>query len=81
MNTIWKWIDALARFVIRMIGKVSPKLGGFCLLFGQQSIQLVYITLLRGGGDGLFLPVDHTLTFTTTFLAGAGVSFRETQGI
>ena len=30
MKTLWKWIDALARFVIRLIGKVSPKLGGFC---------------------------------------------------
>lgn len=30
MKTIWKWIDALARAVIALIGKVSPKLGGFC---------------------------------------------------
>ena len=30
MKTIWKWIDALARAVIRLIGKLSPKLGGVC---------------------------------------------------
>ena len=30
MKTIWSLIDALARFVIRLIGKVSPKLGGLC---------------------------------------------------
>ena len=30
MKMIWRWIDALARFVIRLIGKVSPKLGGLC---------------------------------------------------
>ncbi len=30
MNTLWKWIDALARAVIRLIGKASPKLGSLC---------------------------------------------------
>lgn len=30
MKTIWKLIDALARAVIALMGKVSPKLGGFC---------------------------------------------------
>ena len=30
MKMIWSLIDALARFVIRLIGKVSPKLGGLC---------------------------------------------------
>jgi len=30
MKTIWKWIDALARAVIGLIAKVSPKLGGLC---------------------------------------------------
>lgn len=30
MKTLWKWIDALARAVIRLIGKVSPKLGALC---------------------------------------------------
>ena len=30
MKTIWKGIDALARAVIRLIGRVSPKLGGLC---------------------------------------------------
>ena len=28
---IWKAIDALARAVIRLIGKASPKLGDACL--------------------------------------------------
>ena len=30
MKTIWRWIDALARAVIRLIGKISPKLGALC---------------------------------------------------
>ena len=30
MKTIWRWIDALARAVIRLIGRVSPKLGALC---------------------------------------------------
>lgn len=30
MHIIWKGIDALARAVIRLIGKVSPKLGRAC---------------------------------------------------
>ena len=30
MNRIWSWIDALARAVIRLIARVSPKLGGLC---------------------------------------------------
>ena len=30
MKTIWRWIDALARAVIRLIGRVSPKLGSLC---------------------------------------------------
>ena len=30
MKTIWKGIDALARAVIRLIGRVSPKLGALC---------------------------------------------------
>lgn len=30
MKTLWKWIDALARAVIRLIGKISPKLGNLC---------------------------------------------------
>ena len=30
MKTIWRWIDALARAVFRLIGRVSPKLGGLC---------------------------------------------------
>ena len=30
MKTIWKLIDALARAVIKGIGKISPGLGGLC---------------------------------------------------
>ena len=30
MKTMWRWIDALARAVIRLIGKISPKLGALC---------------------------------------------------
>lgn len=30
MKILWTWIDKLARAVIRLIGKVSPKLGDLC---------------------------------------------------
>ena len=30
LHTLWRGIDALARAVIRLIGRLSPKLGGLC---------------------------------------------------
>ena len=43
MKLIWSWIDALARFVIRLIGKVSPKLGDFCLKLWNNTELVAYL--------------------------------------
>lgn len=43
MKTIWSWIDALARAVIRLIGKVSPKLGGFCEKLWNNTELVTYL--------------------------------------
>lgn len=81
MKTIWKWIDALARAVIALIGKVSPKLEEFCLsiwnntelvsyLFAGLATTLVnyvvYFVVTRPLG-GFFAP--ETLTIVGTCVA------------
>ena len=43
MKLIWKWIDALARFVIRLIGKVSPKLGSLCEKLWNNTELVAYL--------------------------------------
>ena len=43
MKTIWSWIDALARLVIRLIGKVSPKLGGLCEKLWNNTELVAYL--------------------------------------
>ena len=43
MKMLWKWIDALARFVIRLIGKVSPKLGGLCEKLWNNTELVAYL--------------------------------------
>ena len=43
MNAILKAIDALARAVIRLIGKVSPKLGGFCERLWNNTELVAYL--------------------------------------
>jgi len=43
MKTIWKWIDALARAVIRLIGKVSPKLEALCLKIWNNTELVSYL--------------------------------------
>ena len=43
MNTILKGIDWLARFVIRLIGKVSPKLGGLCESLWNNTELVAYL--------------------------------------
>ena len=43
MNTIWNMIDKLARFVIALIGKVSPKLGGFCEKLWNNTELVTYL--------------------------------------
>lgn len=43
MKTIWKWIDALARAVIGLIGKISPKLGKLCLGLWENTELVTYL--------------------------------------
>lgn len=43
MNTIFKWVDALARAVIALIGKVSPKLESFCLKIWNNTELVSYL--------------------------------------
>jgi len=43
MKTIWSWIDALARAVIRLLGRVSPKLGGFCEKIWNNTELVTYL--------------------------------------
>ena len=47
MKTIWKGIDWLARAVIRLIGKLSPKLGEACLKLWENT-ELVSYLLMAG---------------------------------
>lgn len=43
MKGIWKAIDALARAAIRLIGKVSPKLGDACLKLWSNTELVSYL--------------------------------------
>lgn len=43
LKTIWKGIDALARAVIRLIGKVSPKLADMCLSLWNNTELVSYL--------------------------------------
>lgn len=43
MKTLWKWIDALARAVIRLIGKASPKLGSLCESLWNNTEMVSYL--------------------------------------
>ena len=43
MKAIWHMIDVLARFVIRLIGRVSPKLGGLCEKLWNNTELVTYL--------------------------------------
>ena len=43
MNAIWKAIDALARAVIRLIGRISPKLGELCERLWNNTELVAYL--------------------------------------
>lgn len=43
MKTIWKGIDALARAVISLIAKISPKLGEMCLSLWENTELVSYL--------------------------------------
>ena len=68
MKTIWKWIDTLARFVIALIGKVSPKLGGFCEKIWNNTELVAY--LFAGVATTV---VNYVVYFAATRLLGMGV--------
>ncbi|MGN0775987.1 MAG: GtrA family protein [Candidatus Ventricola sp.] len=68
MKTIWSWIDALARFVIRLIGKVSPKLGGLCEKLWNNTELVAY--LFAGVATTV---VNYVVYFIATRMLGMGV--------
>ncbi len=68
MKLIWSWIDALARFVIRLIGKVSPKLGDFCLKLWNNTELVAY--LFAGVATTI---VNYVVYFMATRWMGLGV--------
>ena len=65
MKTIWKGIDWLARAVIRLIGKLSPKLGEACLKLWENTELVSY--LLVGVATTL---VNYVAYFLATRAAG-----------
>lgn len=68
MKTIWKGIDWLARVVIRLIGKLSPKLGEACLKLWENTELVSY--LLVGVATTL---VNYVAYFLATRTAGLSV--------
>lgn len=68
MKTIWKGIDWLARAVIRLIGKLSPKLGEVCLKLWENTELVSY--LLVGVATTL---VNYVAYFLATRTAGLSV--------
>ena len=69
MNTLWRGIDALARAVIRLIGKASPKLGGLCESLWNNTELVTY--LFAGVATTL---VNYAVYCLVRF--GAGVSLE-----
>ena len=68
MKMIWSWIDALARFVIRLIGKVSPKLGSLCEKLWNNTELVAY--LFAGVATTI---VNYVVYFAATRWMGMGV--------
>ena len=68
MKMIWNWIDALARFVIRLIGKVSPKIGGICEKLWNNTELVAY--LFAGVATTV---VNYVVYFIATRWLGMGV--------
>ena len=68
MKTIWRWIDALARAVIRLIGRVSPKLGGLCENLWNNTELVSY--LFVGVATTL---VNYVVYYLATRLLSMGV--------
>ena len=68
MNRIWSWIDALVRAVIRLIARVSPKLGGLCERLWSNTEMIAY--LFAGVATTV---VNYVAYFLATRVAGLGV--------
>ena len=68
MKTIWKWIDALARAVIALIAKVSPKLGGLCEKLWNNTELVSY--LFVGVATTV---VNYVVYYMATRMLGMGV--------
>ena len=68
MKTIWRWIDALARAVIRLIGKISPKLGALCEKLWNNTELVSY--LFVGVATTL---VNYVVYYLATRLLSMGV--------
>ena len=68
MKTIWRWIDALARAVIRLIGRVSPKLGSLCEKLWNNTELVSY--LFVGVATTL---VNYVVYYLATRLLSMGV--------
>lgn len=68
MKTVWSLIDRLARAVIRLIGRVSPKLGGACERLWNNSELISY--LFAGVATTL---VNYAAYFAATRAFGLGV--------
>ena len=68
MKTIWKGIDALARAVIRLIAKISPKLGALCEKLWNNTELVSY--LFVGVATTV---VNYVVYFIATRMLGLGV--------
>ena len=68
MNILWKPIDALARAVIRLIGKISPKLGEMCERLWNNTELVAY--LFAGVATTV---VNYIVYFIATRLFSLGV--------
>lgn len=68
MKTVWGFIDALARFLIRLIGRVSPKLGGLCEKLWNNTELVAY--LFAGVATTV---VNYVVYFIATRAFGLGV--------
>ena len=68
MKRIWSWIDALARAVIRLIARVSPKLGGLCEKLWNNTELVAY--LFAGIATTV---VNYLVYFLATRLLGMSV--------
>ncbi|HIU16690.1 MAG TPA: GtrA family protein [Candidatus Ventricola intestinavium] len=68
MKTLWKWIDALARAVIRLIGRIFPRLGALCEKLWDNTELVSY--LFVGVATTV---VNYVVYYLATRVAGLAV--------